>query len=269
MKLTDWLVIPVQMVEYVVKNRMQTAFTLYAYMLIERKDKFRTKDLRGLHDVFGLKSQRSIQNALKLLLKMNWIGQNPRSKIYHVRSINRVSNMIGVEYKRSVVMQIPDYKSIDEFLTATLVANLVDRQRRGLMPGNGRFLERPNPLPKHLDPFSPVSSKSMSECYGIPISTAKSWKEKVKDSPFVKIRRNQEVTNLSIAELQLLRKYFPEESRCLRIWKGLVVKFLPDKVRHYMKFKTKKRLFLKSMFWLLCLKEYTQGICVSFFPFFY
>jgi len=108
-------------------------------------------------------SEKTVRRKIKSLLGLNWIGYNPTSKYYFIRSIDTVRIIEKIAKRRAYWLELKYINDIKGFCAATMITELIISQKRKLSrrwaKKQGRQFKPPT--------FYKVSVKSLSKIFGL------------------------------------------------------------------------------------------------------
>jgi len=80
-------------------------------------------------------SEKTVRRKIKSLLGLNWIGYNPTSKYYFIRSIDTVRIIEKIAKRRAYWLELKYINDIKGFCAATIITELIISQKRKLSRG--------------------------------------------------------------------------------------------------------------------------------------
>jgi hypothetical protein len=126
------LMIPVQLMQFSINNNLIYPLRLLCYFKLFESGKFKhSKDaFKQLGEVLGYKDTRTIKKYFNQCRRLNWIGFDPCSKIYFVRSFNTIMTGHNLETPLRIKFEIKDLSTFKEFVFASNTCDEIKRQER-------------------------------------------------------------------------------------------------------------------------------------------
>lgn len=256
---------PVQLGSYALKYKYFRPLHLYMGLKFRTNNVFKIDDtlLSVIASDLMLKSHKTIKANLGILIRLNWIGHNPRTGNYFLRSYDKVREMYGFNSRSSVEIGLSDIKTFRAFISGAIISNLVNISRRRALARErnlGCSLHRTNKLPD----FFPVANLALSKMLNISISTAWELKRLAHKEGYIILKHNlkelkvddlklsREYTEGLVNEIQLIsaehcptiKKAFPESRERIRVRANHLWLQTPDTVKSQMHFKRRRKLTL-------------------------
>jgi hypothetical protein len=99
-----YMTIPINLCFYIVNERIFRAAQVYLCLksFCDGKLYITKSTLIEISIILEVKAIQTIRTALKVLIELNWVGYNPKSKYYFIRSFSTVCNIYG--YRRKTVV---------------------------------------------------------------------------------------------------------------------------------------------------------------------
>jgi hypothetical protein len=123
--------IPVQICSFVQKNKLVKPFSIYLYLKCISSGKIHHSQVnyKNIANDTGLMDTRTIKKHLETLIEMNWIGNNPISGYFFIRSFDYIRINKSFKSRKAVTFYYKHINKIQEFLTGGLIGAEVERQR--------------------------------------------------------------------------------------------------------------------------------------------
>ena len=139
----EHMVIPLDLCQYVLKERLVSSFKLYVCLQFKTSGTIELKSgwIETIKSDLNIKSKKTINSYLKKLKNLNWVGQKPHSKIYYIRNIDFLHNQIGIIKKTGVLIYFEDLKYFRAFLFGSFISGLIKSinvSREGFLRGHRR-----------------------------------------------------------------------------------------------------------------------------------
>lgn len=238
------LVIPLEMIAYALRNKLIRPLQLYILLKYNcsGKTKLNKQDKPDLAKWLDYKSTRTINNNLVKLQAMNWIGYNPKSKVYFIRSFERIRIMMGFIRRTGVCYCFTDWKmnEFKGFCIAAVLGNLINYQKREKW-----MIERESGRSRQIihNPSSdlfPVSNSALAKILNVSLSIAFRYKQLAKQVHGIHILKSwQSVPKWTYYNL---RKYnMIRELRVLNKRKNVLIQST-DMIQHNLRFKMRKKI---------------------------
>lgn len=126
-----WLQIPLQLIEFAVKNKMLKAFGLFKYLKMYSDGKVCADSplMQQAASELGIKDKRTLKKYLKQLSDINWVGFNPASGSYFIRSFSFIRKMHFFKKRNSATFSVDDMGKFTSFCYASIIALLVKQRQ--------------------------------------------------------------------------------------------------------------------------------------------
>jgi len=126
------LLIPVELCEYVMRDKYFAPFSLYLALKFYFMDVFvlTTEDLESLREILGYDTIKSIKNNLRRLYKDGFIGLDQVTKRWHVRGLEFICRKYRFQSRTGVFFELSDIKNIRGFCVATVAASIIKSKKR-------------------------------------------------------------------------------------------------------------------------------------------
>jgi len=222
-----WL--PISYCQYLIENRLENTGKLYCYLKYHSDgitDKLILKKAERYFEV----SSRTVQRWLSPALSLNWIGQN--DTLFFIRGWQFLFDTHGFTKRAAFQFRKSDLKHFKAFCYAAVIHNLARAQQSK---------ERTSRRSKHCNAWVPLAANALSQVLGIPVPTARKYRNKATKLNYFKKRRMVKPMNIKVSELKQMRKFSPEISQTLFIRNGKVFKQLPDEILTKKKIHSPKR----------------------------
>jgi len=127
----DRLYIPLDVVGYVQRAKLVNSFEVYIYLKFHSSGKF--KGGSGLFDELrrdlGIRDKRTLKKHLGILRDLNWIGFDPCTDYYFVRSFDRIRTAMSFDSKNAVIFKKEHFKSFRMFLVGAILGEQINKQK--------------------------------------------------------------------------------------------------------------------------------------------
>ena len=228
----EYLVIPFDLAQFVLENRLTNPFRLYVYFHLTTSGRFElNKVIDQVCKDLEIKSKKTIHKNLNRLVELDWFGRKRKTDIYFLRSIEYLHQKC--KHKRwATRIYINDLKHFRAFLAGSVISSLVNSMLR---------MRKPERLKKGLSlqgfrshhGYWLVASKMIAEVLNISTSSALKYKILAQRYDYIHIQSNSKFVpgNLSMEFVNLYKEFHPEEANKVRMFEGRVGIQLPDLVR--------------------------------------
>lgn len=185
----QYLKVPVELSAKVLSCKLIRPFQIYLKLnsMCSGKIKIDNAVKNYLLNELNLKSVKTVNANLKILLSLNWVGYNPKSQIYFIRGIDQLRKIEKCFSRAACEFRINDINKLKAFLVGSVISNLINRQKR-----IKKTLERNNGRSKHgcsgsPDDF-PIANEALAKCLKVALSTAYEHKQIAVQHGYLKIR---------------------------------------------------------------------------------
>ena len=237
--------IPVEMIDFVIKNRIYKSFQLYLYLKIISSGKIKlTKDIIFDCSKFLNVSTKSIKRYLDNLLKLNWVGYNQYSGYYFIRGFDALRNLRGSYARTAAIFDIKDIIKIKEFLIAVKIKGFLKLQQErckeaAFSRGSDIYANQPQ---RSFPVYLPISCSVIAKIIKISVSTASKYRNFTAKAGFIKIRKDFKDTGFNSKYIKLYKSANPELSNKVRIIDDKILIQKPDLIFCDLKFTKRKKI---------------------------
>lgn len=126
----DHLNIPIEIIECVFKHNMRKHFRLFLYLKYISSGKIHRNctAFRQARKILGIQDKRTFDKYIQALLNQNWIGFNPTSGIYFIRSFDYLRWQHSFHKKRVAQFDFKkDINDLDAFMFGAVVGDRIIR----------------------------------------------------------------------------------------------------------------------------------------------
>jgi hypothetical protein len=125
------LVLPVELCQYAVTNRLSTELCIYLHMKMQSDGHIALiKPYReSLMNRTGIRDVRTLNRKLKRLESLNWIGHKKDTALYFIRSLDTLQKMGFFSVRRSVVLNPENLKNPRAYFAAAVMGSLIKQQQ--------------------------------------------------------------------------------------------------------------------------------------------
>ena len=205
--------IPVDLCIHTLKNKLSRSFQLYILL----KSSCSGKRLITQNDRYNLANDldlniKTINNHFNKLQLLNWVGYNPKSGYYFIRSFDRVKEIQNLNYRSAAEFDPKEIKKFKAFIIGAVIGYLVNSQKkdRRLEPKKAHYnRSRPGRHPSYF----PISSEVLANILNVSQPTAHRYIELAKKAGYIRIKKNNLIpTGISVKHYQGIKKTFPDSN---------------------------------------------------------
>lgn len=202
----------VDLCQHLLSKKLIKPFQLYLLMQERYSGKVRLNlvHLRDLQLALGRKSIKTVKNNLAILLKLDFVGYNPKSGYYFIRGIEHILGSLGISSTTAAkVWYSKDVKQLTAFCFAAVAGIIVNRLKAKEWRAERkrkRSIQPCQPLPSHY----PISTTFLQKKLGVSLQTVHAWKMKAKAQGYIDVRTNSIRLHLPSSLYHLALKHTPE-----------------------------------------------------------
>lgn len=242
----EHLNVPVELIQWAFRNRKVRPLQLYLYLkfFCSGITKLSEKDLQDIGLAIGLKSTRAIKNNLRILKALNWVGHDPKTGWWFIRSFEQVRKDLYLETRSAVVLFRKDINNFRAFAVGATISQLVKRQMRALYCSSEQ--KKRCSLQKNETRMMPVSNAWTAKVLNISMSTISRCKQKAISAGFILREKNliliPVLIPVNMNSISGFRKANPEISNRLTVYNNEVFYQGPDLFQTNIPFKIRKKI---------------------------
>lgn len=234
--------IPVQICEHVVINKIAKPFQLYVTLKSMCSGKMLIDDntLQEIADKLDYKAVRSVTNNLKKLMALNFVGHDPKTGYYFIRSYDFLMTYLEFKSLTTVEFVLKHIKLLQPFCIAAIASYIVrrnDTERQRVERTRGR---------SHQDPccsFSySVSSTLLSSKTGRSLFSTYTWRKMAHKAGFITVKPNLKPLGIKAEYKAQFIRANPSLAPKVRKIKGKLFLREADYVVSHLKFKSRKKI---------------------------
>jgi hypothetical protein len=233
--------VPVELCFYALRNKLLPSLKVFILLKMTSSGKCRlnSAQMKLFAEFCGYKSKRAFSNQLKVLLRLNWIGYNKFSGVYHVRSFGNVQSQYGLKSTTGVWIRIQDMQCFDAAIYGSVIGYLSKHQgkEQRIEPQYGGSRQIPCKSPG----FYPVANWALAKILRVSTSTASQMKSRAEEEGCVTIKRKRIIKPATHDVFKRLTADYPEQYLNPMIWKGRFYQRFPDLIKSEMKFGMRKK----------------------------
>jgi len=124
--------IPIELIKFVMSRKLGKAFQLFIFLKCYSSGKVHRDSFlfQSISAALGIKDKRTINTYINALLQLNWIGYNPASGYYFIRSFDFIRKVQQFKSRKAAIF---DYREIgllaDGFLPGALICEQIKAQQ--------------------------------------------------------------------------------------------------------------------------------------------
>ncbi len=111
--------IPVGIIDFVLQHKIPKPFQLFIYLKCHSSGKVHEYSplFHSISDALEIRDHRTINDYLAKLYSLNWIGYNPKSGYYFIRSFDAIRKKYNIKSRKAAIF---DYRDINYLAAAFL-----------------------------------------------------------------------------------------------------------------------------------------------------
>ena len=135
--------IPTQLADYVIQNDLVKPFQIYMYFkcccngFVNKKSEV----FSNAKPALKINTNRTFKKHFEKLVELNWVGYNPTTKNYFIRSIDTIRVQLDFTKRQSATFSYKDINKFREFLCAVIVSANIKGQKFYFEVGQKRKTE--------------------------------------------------------------------------------------------------------------------------------
>ena len=127
----NMLQIPVELIRYCHQQKLVKPFAVFVYLKFHSSGKIQKGSpvFAQLMNDLEIKDNRTLQAHIGKLRELNWIGYNPDSEYYFIRSLNKIVKNLNLSSKIVAPINESHLKNFRAFMTASVITADVNRNK--------------------------------------------------------------------------------------------------------------------------------------------
>lgn len=233
--------IPVELCEYVLRNKLSKPFKLYLLLKAscDGKIKIASKDFSALATSLGYVSSRSVRNNLKHLLRLNFVGYNPKSGFYFIRGFDRLNEAFKIQTRTTAECDIRDIDKVQSFCMGAVCGYIVkDQRKRRWLLERKKGRSNPGGLPTHFDLANDILVKKLK----LSLNTVYRLKQAAHHDGFIDIQKKFRPLYVQASQSRLYKKANPEIAHRVVVREGMLYLQMPDQIQSRIRFRSGKKI---------------------------
>lgn len=130
---SEFLSVPIELIQFAHKNKMHKALGLYLLLKASCDGHIvLSKELLSrMMSMLNISDRRSFRKYLKQLLSENWVGYNPETGIYYIRGSKNLRKRYGFRHNTSAVFYIAeDAPKVTAFIHGAIISHEIRRRTK-------------------------------------------------------------------------------------------------------------------------------------------
>ena len=243
----NYQLIPVELCEYVYRNRLVNSFRLFMYLKTHSKPVFQLSEScfdEWMKDL-SIKSAKTLNKHLDKLFELQWLRKSKSTNTVFVSGFDWIKQHLGLVSK-SAVMYYPEHlKSFRTFIACAVVGHMLKskkRKRRAAIRKKGRRYQVALALsffyvPKHIG----FSNEILAERLNVKKSTITNIKKKGNKLEYLISIPSFSPVNVETKLKKQWAKAFPEFANRMRTIKGKLYLQTYDNMRSLLQYKNRRK----------------------------
>lgn len=237
------MLIPVEMCFYAISNKFIRPFQLYIYLksICSGKIIIQQADFKKIAEALNLKSERTIKNNLKILLKNNWIGHNKKSGYYFIRGFEKIRTYFDFKSRTGAEFETKDITKFKAFIAGAVIGYLVSQQKRREWVSE-RKKWRSNQLTHKPSKLYPIANFALAKILNASYCKAQGLKKLAHKAGYILLKKNFTDTGVDAKFKRRYKKVNPENAHRVRLHKNKLVLQDTDTALSDIRFKRRKKI---------------------------
>ena len=245
--LANYSLIPLEIGVYCLKNKLISPFQVYLLLKSKSDGKIKidNKILKSLASDLKVDCIRTITNNLKILISLNFIGFDKKSRVYFIRSFDVVSSYLKLKKISRSEFDVRQIVHLRAFLVASVIGYINYKNiQRELRRGETKFglSKQTQRIPLS---YSPISDSLLANFLEIADSTAFEYKKLAQKAKYIIIKKNIKYLNIPKSKKNEYIKGYPENAKKIRIIDGKLALRESDLVISLVRFKRYRKKYAK------------------------
>jgi hypothetical protein len=126
--------VPVELSRYVLTQGLEKAFALYLFLKLFSDGKIHQQSsvFDELRRLLKMKDNRTFKNQIEKLKDLGWIGFNPASGYYFIRSFDHLRFKLAINNRQGTKLYPDDLKNIKAYLTGVVITAEIHGQKHAI-----------------------------------------------------------------------------------------------------------------------------------------
>ena len=181
------IAIPVEVSVFILQNRLVNPFRTYLNLKNMCDGKMKCDSMKLSKDL-NL-SGKTLEKHLKVLIQLNWIGFDAKSKMLFIRGFDRIREMHKFNCRQAIVCTQDDLKTLHAFLFGAVVSNILRAKKRQLwQPGAAKkgYATQPGRQPF----FHPLANGYTAKILNLSVMRSQQLKVLAEEAGYIVTREN-------------------------------------------------------------------------------
>jgi len=237
--------IPVELIIWAIKNKRVKSLHVYLFLNIYFSGKLRLKDeiIDSIAASLGVKTRRTVNNYLNILLNLGWITQSKRSGLIFVVGFDNIRLKHKMKSVSAVGFMPLDLNKFRGFVGAVAITYDLNYQKKKLRKRN---LADSNNVTKNesnkpgASSYFPICCKVLGLKLDLSPTTAQQYKAEAVNAGYIDSKENYEKTGIKALHYRNFTTTHPEEVTRI-ISKELVIQ-KAELMKSHMRFRSRKKI---------------------------
>ena len=208
-----------------IENSNYNQFKLFLFLKATCSGKVRIDSYKrqSIAQILKFKGERSVERYLQLLINREWIGYNPKSKVYFIKAFDKIRRLENFRTRTAAVFSLQDLDKIKAFCSGVLFAYIykVSLFREKKKKAASHMQNASKPSASSLT-FFPIATTGIESLFNISKAKASRLKHLAAQSNYLEFKHQYKDLNipkeqhkhfLSVAEPNLAEKVVVKEGR--------------------------------------------------------
>lgn len=214
----SYLKIPVSLSKWAIQNNFIRPFQLYIYLKSSCSGQRYISYQNRVDIANDLNlSERTIRRNLKKLLQANWIGYNPKSGRYFIRSFERVQYDLSLNSRSATKFDITEINKFKAFISGAVVTHYYNGTK---WAKRCKERQKGRSKPKHQEAIK-VSANGLAYLLSVSKVRAHRIKKWAESKGYITIIPDCEQKDIPLREIDNLRKYAIDGHRFIPTKNGI------------------------------------------------
>ena len=239
----NYLKVPLDLCIYAFTENKLKPFRLFIFLTSATQGNIilTGKDLAAIRQALKIKSNKTISNNLKILLELNWIGYDKRSKKYWIRGFDQLRKKLDLANRKAVEFG-PEYlENFSEYCFSAILGRIKIFQEwraRAARMKRRRAFQNLALFPG----FWPIANIYISKYIKISLSGSARYKRLAQKAGYLKIKKALYVMPIKPNELPTCKSNDFDSFKSMYAIGKHVVQPGPDYVKVFLTYRRRKKI---------------------------
>jgi hypothetical protein len=238
--------IPVELCVFILQNRIVNPFKTYLMLknMCSGKMKFDRDQLCKQLNI----SDKTLDRHLKVLIKLNWIGFDPKSMMLFIRGFDKIREMNQFNSRLAIICTQADFKTFTAFLFGAVVSNVLRaKKRQQWQPGAAKKGNAPQPGRQPF--FYPIANGYMAKILNYSVKGMVKLKQQAESIGYILTKENKRLTGEPFSNIDKFKNMNNPERHLLKKSGNEIGIQKPDLISTKMEFsrRTKSATLIKGL----------------------